>query len=116
MEQQQQQNDLLHLLLEMRNGAVAIDLNNKFQEVLTSVLEAAGKGELTITLSVEPSKMGMGGVVLEVSAEHKVKMKKAELPVGKAAFFVTKEGRLTRDDPAQEQMFGLVDQKRTTRQ
>ena len=43
--------------------------------------------------------------MLEVETEHECKLKKPELAVGKAVFFVTKDGTLTRDDPAQEAMF-----------
>ena len=99
--------DFVNLVMEMRGGAVATDLNNKFNEMLTAVLETGGKGELTIKIKAAPSKMGLGGAVLEVETEHECKMKKPELAVGKAFFFVTKEGDLTRDDPAQTAMFAL---------
>ncbi len=99
--------DLLQVLLDMRNGQVATDCNAKFNEVLGAVLETGGKGELTIKLFVKPSKMGMGGAVIEVETEHECKTKKPELAVGRSFFFVTKEGDLTRDDPAQTAMFDL---------
>jgi len=100
-------NDILQVLMDMRSGAVAADINEKFNEMVTAVLETSGKGELIITLKAEPSKFGMGGAVLEVQTEHQCKMKKPELAVGKSFFFVTKDGQLTRDDPAQEAMFQL---------
>jgi hypothetical protein len=99
--------DFVSLLAEMRNGAVVMDLNAKFNEMLTAVLDTGGKGELTIKIKAAPSKFGMGGAVLEVETEHECKMKKPELAVGKAFFFVSKEGALTRDDPAQAAMFEL---------
>ncbi len=97
--------DFISLVADMRNGAVVMDLNAKFQEVLKAVLETAGKGELTVKFTIQPSKLGMGGAVIEVETEHDVKLKRPELKVGKAVFFVTKEGDLTRDDPAQAAMF-----------
>jgi len=97
--------DLLRVLLDMRNGAVAADCNKKFDEVLAAVLETGGKGELQIKLFVEPSKMGMGGAVIEVETRHECKLKKPELAVGKSFFFVTKDGDLSRDDPDQIAMF-----------
>ena len=100
-------NDVLQVLMDMRSGAVAMDINQKFNEMIGAVLDTAGKGELIITLKAEPSKLGMGGCVLEIQTEHVCKMKKPELPVGKAFFFVTKDGMLTRDDPAQVAMFEL---------
>ncbi len=99
------QNDILQVLLDMRNGAVAADVSKKFDEVVAAVLETGGKGELTIKLFVEPSKMGMGGCVLEVEAKHECKLKKPELSIGRSVFFITKEGRLTREDPNQVAMF-----------
>lgn len=99
--------DLLQVLLDMRSGQVAADCNEKFNEVLQAVLETGGKGELTLKLMLKPSKCGMGGAVLEVEASHELKLKKPELEIGKAFFFVTREGQLTRDDPAQAAMFGV---------
>lgn len=97
--------DLLAVLLEMRSGKVATDCNLKFNEVLKSVLDTGGKGELTIKLFIKPSKMGMGGAVIEVETEHECKMKKPELAVGRSFFFVTNDGELTRTDPEQTAMF-----------
>lgn len=97
--------DVLAVVMDMRNGAVAADCNNKFNDVLKAVIETGGKGELTIKLKLEPAKMGMGGVVVEVEASHECKVKKPELAVGRSVFFVTGEGDLTRDDPAQVAMF-----------
>ena len=98
--------DLLQILLDMRNGAVAADCNAKFGDVLKAVIETGGKGELTIKLLVKPSKMGMGGAVIEVETEHECKMKKPELAIGRSVFFVTATGDLTRNDPAQDALFG----------
>jgi hypothetical protein len=97
--------DLLNVLMEMRGGAVATDCNQKFNEVLLAVLETGKKGELTIKLSVKPSKFAIGGTVLEVETNHECKLKKPELAVGQSLFFVTKDGILTRNDPTQTAMF-----------
>jgi len=96
--------DLLQVLLDMRSGQVATDCNLKFNEVLKSVLDTGGKGELTIKLFIKPSKMAMGGAVIEVETEHECKMKKPELAVGRSFFFVTKDGDLHRGDPDQMAM------------
>ena len=55
--------DFVNLITEMRSGAVAIDLNNKFNEMLTAVLETGGKGEFAVIVKAAPSKMGMGLIV-----------------------------------------------------
>jgi hypothetical protein len=97
--------DILRLLFDMRNGEVAGDISRHFDELKTAVIQTRGKGKLTIELSLEPSKCAIGGAVLEIKTKHICKVKKPELAVGDAHFFVTAEGDLTRDDPAQEAMF-----------
>ena len=97
--------DLLAVLLDMRQGKVAQNCNEKFNEVLAAVIETGGKGELTIKLMIKPSKMGMGAAVVEVELDHDIKLKKPELEIGKSFFFVTQEGALSRDDPDQAAMF-----------
>lgn len=97
--------DVLGLLLDMRNGQVVADVNNNFNEVVQSVLETGMKGELIIKLMVRPSKMAMGGTVVEVEMEHECKMKRPVLPVGKSTFFVLPDGRLSREHPDQLQMY-----------
>ena len=111
----QENNDVLRTLLDMRNGLVAADVNQKWNEVVTAVLETGGKGELTIKLMIRPSRLGMGGTVLEVQTEHDVKMKKPELEIGSQTFFIDKQGRLTRDDPAQTDMFEQAEQTQIER-
>lgn len=97
--------DIIQTLCEMRSGQVISDLNEKFNKVLVGVLETAGKGSLTIKLNLRPSKMGMGGVVLEVQADHECKVTVPELEIGSAVFYVGKDGNLSRDDPSQRAMF-----------
>ena len=97
--------DILRFLFDMRNGEVAQDIARHFDELKIAVLETRGKGRLTIELNLEPSKCAIGGAVLEVKANHTCKVKKPELAVGEAHFFVTQDGELTRDDPAQEALF-----------
>lgn len=97
--------DIVSVLCEMRGGQVVSDVNVKFQDMLKAVLDTGGKGELTIKLKVNPSKMALGGAILEVECSHECKAKKPELPVGKSIFFVSSEGTLSRSDPAQDAMF-----------
>ena len=99
--------DILRLLFDMRNGEVAQDIARHFDELKTAVLETRGKGKLTIELNLEPSKCAIGGAVLEIKADHTCKVKKPELAIGAAHFFVTHEGELTRDDPSQEAMLAI---------
>jgi len=93
--------DFLATILDMRQGKVAQNCNEKFNECLQAVLDTGGKGELTLKLHIRPSKMGLGGAVVEVEMEHDIKLKKPELEIGKAFFFVARDGSLTREDPEQ---------------
>ena len=97
--------DILRVLFDMRQGEVAADISRHFDELKTAVLETRGKGKLTIEINLEPSKCAIGGAVLEIKADHNCKLKKPHLAVGSAHFFVTADGDLTRDDPAQEALF-----------
>ncbi len=97
--------DILRLLFDMRDGEVAQDISRHFDELKRAVLETRGKGKLTIELNLEPSKCAIGGAVLEIKTEHTCKVKKPELMVGAAHFFVTEEGDLTRENPAQDALF-----------
>ena len=116
MEEHQRRNDILQTLLDMRSGAVAMDISAKFDEMIQAVLGTGGKGELIIKLRAAPSKLGMGGAVLEIETEHECKLKKPELAIGKSFFLVTKDGALTRDDPAQVAMFELQQKEAAKRQ
>jgi hypothetical protein len=63
--------DFVSLLVDMRSGQVAADINQKFNEVLSAVLETAGAGELTVKFKIKPAKLGMGGAVIETEHETK---------------------------------------------
>lgn len=99
--------DFIHILLEMRNGQVAADINRKLGELMDSVLETASVkgGRLILELNIKPSKFALGGTVVEVETSHECRIKKPELKIGRSLFFVAKDGELTRDDPNQEDMF-----------
>ena len=97
--------DFIEMIMTCRSGQVASDLSAKFNSVLEAVLDTGGKGKMTICLDIVPAKFGQGGAVVEIDISHDVKLKKPELDIGKSIFFVDKSGRLTREDPAQADMF-----------
>lgn len=99
------ENDFVSVILEMRSGQVATDIDAKFAEVVKAVVETGKPGELTVKLKVKPSRMGMGGSVIEVELDHDAKNKVPEVDIGRSVFFVDKSGKLTREDPAQAAMF-----------
>jgi hypothetical protein len=96
--------DILAVLIQMRDGEVALECNRKFNELLDAVMATGGKGKISVTLDVKPSRMEMGGGVIEVEMTHKCSIDKPERTLGRSLFFVGDHG-LTRDNPAQERMF-----------
>ena len=104
-------NDFVRFLMDMKNGQVAAQINRHFDEVVEGVLATGAQGELTVKVKVKPSRFAQGGAVLEIEAEHKCDAKIPELKPGRSIFFVTNEGRLTRSDPAQEEMFGGMESR-----
>ncbi len=95
--------DLLAALLDMRGGSVVADINRDFGEVVNAVAETAKKGSITITLEITPSRVN-GARVAEVEMTHKVALRKPKQNFGRAIFFVTNDGELTRSDPNQERL------------
>jgi hypothetical protein len=93
--------DITSVLIEMQRGQALSDINQKFNDLLKSVLDTGIKGELTIKLKIKPAKFAIGGAVLQIETEHEAKVKKPELSIGKSLFFVDAGGRLSRDHPDQ---------------
>jgi hypothetical protein len=96
--------DFINCIMECRSGEVAVDLNEKFNKALKSVLETQGSAELAIKLKISPSKLAMGGGVIEVKLDYEAKVKLPEIPVGDSLFYVD-DGDLVRDPPNQTKMF-----------
>lgn len=104
-EEQKPQTDFLATILDMRAGKVASDINQKFNTVLDAVIATGGKGEINLKIKIKPSEFGEGGTVVQVQASHEIKAKSPELVTGPSTFFVSRDGTLTRSDPAQQAMF-----------
>ena len=98
------QNDIFQKIIEMRSG-VSVNINEKFNELVDAVLEVRAKGKLTIEINVAPQKVSKQGNVVEVTMHHTIKMVKPEEKPSATTFFVNDEGRLMREDPAQEKLF-----------
>lgn len=100
--------DFVSTVMEMRNGKVAADISDKFNELIAAVLDTGGGGKIAITFDVKPSRADMQhGGVKEVTMSHSVKLTKPERPIGDAIFFITPDGSLSRTDPEQMEMFSV---------
>jgi hypothetical protein len=91
----------MSVVMEMRNGAAAMDCSKKFNELLQSILETRKGGKLTLTVTVKPATLRKDGSVGELDLAHNCSIAKPELEQGRSIFFVTQDGRVTRSDPNQ---------------
>lgn len=101
--------DFVSVLAELKNGRAHVDCSRKLSELVAAVCETKKKGKLVLQLLVEPSGLNEDGNVSETSVGWQCVIAKPEHDTGKSLFFVTKDGRLTRNDPAQEELFAAHD-------
>lgn len=101
--------DIISILSEMQSGAVAIEISQKFAELVRSVVDTGRKGDMTIKLSLKSSRTKDG--TIEMAIDYDGKVKKPELPMGTSTFFVREDGTLSRSDPRQEALFEMPDRR-----
>jgi hypothetical protein len=106
MEKKQGTADLefVKTLVNMRNGALAVQLGEDLQKLVLAVCKTAKKGKLQLTLEVIPSRCDENGVI-EVDVSPQIKLTEPRLSPGKAIFFPLPDGTLSRNDPAQMTFF-----------
>ena len=73
---------------------------------MEAVKRTGGKGDLTIKL---PFKVNEAG---QIECVPTVSCKKPRKPLGTGIYYVTDEGRLTRQDPTQDDLFDEVGARR----
>jgi hypothetical protein len=96
--------DFIQTLAEIRGGKAAINCNRKFGELVAAIQETGGKGKIVVELTVTPARLE-GGRVTEITVDPICKITRPEPKVGSSSFFITDDGGLSRDDPAQIAMF-----------
>lgn len=92
--------EFLSVLAELKNGRVAAQLGDDFQQLADAVKRHGKKGELVLKLTVEPSRI-TEGVVKEVNVNYSSKLTEPRPNHGTTMFFVTDDSKLSRQDPAQ---------------
>lgn len=96
-----------------RTGTIDALAAEMLAEVVRGVLETGGKGSLTLKFSV--SKNGDNQIMIDVKPTKNVPL--ADL--GSIMMFADSEGRLTRNDTRQEELFsgprGIVEPRRMIR-
>lgn len=91
--------NFLEFLQSFRRGELLAEADTQLAELVEAVQETGGKGELTIKL---PFKVNDAG---QIECLPAVTSKKPRKAMGRGIYFATSEGRLTRRDPQQHDMF-----------
>ena len=96
----------LEFLQSFRRGELISEADDQFGELMEAVKRTGGKGDLTIKL---PFKVNEAG---QIECVPTVSCKKPRKPLGTGIYYVTDEGRLTRQDPSQDDLFDEVGARR----
>jgi len=96
----------LEFLQSYRRGELISEADDQFGEPMEAVKRTGGKGDLTIKL---PFKVNEAG---QIECVPTVSCKKPRKPLGTGIYYVTDEGRLTRQDPTQDDLFDEVGARR----
>lgn len=91
--------NFLEFMQTFRRGELLTEANAQLEELIGAVQDTGGKGELTIKL---PFKVNDAG---QIECLPNVTTKKPRRALGTGIYFATSEGRLTRRDPNQGDMF-----------
>lgn len=100
--------DILNTLAEMRSGKTAAEINAKYNELFDAVLTHRAKGVLTIKIKIAPARVEFDEGVCEVTLTPECDITKPEKALDSSLFFVTREGGISRNDPAQSEMFDIA--------
>ncbi len=106
--------DFLSVIGDMRNGDVLVDCSKKLGELLDAINRTSGKGKFILTLDIKPGRVDMGRVT-EIEIEHSIKLNVPEAKPGVSIFFVSKDQKLTRNDPRQTEMTEMYEEEGVTR-
>lgn len=95
----------LAALKELRHGAAIVDLSDALTELVQAVRLTGRKGSLLLTLTVAPAAKGEINALL-LQDDLKIKAPRSER--GATILFADNDGMLTRKDPRQPELLGLV--------
>ncbi len=97
--------DILSTLAELDRGNFAINAGRKYLELTRAIQDVRGSGTLTIKLKVKPVGISQAtGKVNQFEIKPEISIDKPEHPLRPSLFFVSEDGRTTRDDPEQENL------------
>lgn len=91
--------NFLEFLQSFRRGELLAEANDQLSELIEAVQRTGAKGELVLKL---PFKVNDAG---QIECVPVVTSKKPRRALGTGIYFATGEGRLTRRDPNQDDLF-----------
>lgn len=94
--------DLAAFLAAHLNGRTAEELSTEFHDLLEAVRAHGKKGQMTITIVVDPPANGVESAPMPIGVESAVKAPKPT-PV-KSLYFLDGDGNPVREDPRQMQI------------
>jgi hypothetical protein len=97
----------LEFLQGFRRGDLINEVDDVFAELMEAVKRTGGSGSVTIKL---PFKVNEAG---QIECVPKVSCAKPRRALGTGIYFVTDEGRLTRRDPGQDDLFDELEARRS---
>ena len=104
--------NIIETLIVMNRGNFVIECGREMQELTDAIIDTGGKGSLVIKLEVTPSAL-KDGRISQVDISPSIDIKKPKHDQGKSIFFVTADNKLVRDDPNQENL-EFMEQERET--
>ena len=96
----------LEFLQSFRRGELIAEADEQFGELMEAIRRTGGKGAITIKLPFKVNEAGQIECVPQLSCQ------KPRKPLGTGIYYVTDEGRLTRRDPSQEDLFDELEARR----
>lgn len=91
--------DLAAFLASHREGRTAEQISTEFHELLDAVKTHGKKGQLVITVVIDPPANGVDSAPMLIAIESTLKAPKA--PAQKSLYFLDDAGIPVRDDPRQ---------------
>lgn len=98
--------NFIGLLQSHRRGELVREADDLLAEMITAINDFGGKGEITLKLSVKRNEAEQ----LEITPALSMKKPRKALSVG--IFYCSDEGKLSRRDPRQDDMFDELEDRR----
>lgn len=106
--------DVLGVLVQIARGQAIEEIGREFNNVMDDVRACGGTGEVTIKIKVQAVGWNQrSGDLSEVAVTHSVGSKRPKRKLGSSTFFLTSEGELTRNDPAQMELDDMTTERET---